>query len=170
MQESQLPADIVRGGLLIQHDNSFVDQANTLESEGVIDQIYTLLANGTPIGVMANTLVMTPDRLKNILKSSPARMRRYNAARLSRLADKSLDTLSNFSATTAMLKEESSAAKHHLGIVNAATGALGKEAEEGAGNNIVVNTQMNFGVGMETPPIPDDLKGVIDVTTVTKEK
>ena len=173
MQENQLsdklPAEIIRGGLLIQYENSFVDQANTLESEGIMDQMYALLANGTPIGVMANALAMTTDRLKNILKSSPTRMKRYKASRLSRLADKSLDTLDHFSNATFMLKEESAAARHHLGIVNTASNVLGREEVE-TGNSIVVNTQMNFGVGMETPPVPDDLKGVIDVTTVKKEK
>ena len=157
----QLPVELTRGGMLIQYENSFTDQANTLESEGILDQVYTLMANGTPIGQLAKALIMTHDRLKNILKSSPSRQRRYNIARTSALADGSLDTLALFKGHTFMLKEEAAAAKHHVNMVGVASNALGREENEEGGSKIVVNTQINYGSGMDAPPLPDDLKKVL---------
>lgn len=160
--DQKLPDNIGLAGMLIQSEYSFLDQADVLEQEGVLEQAYTLLSNGVAVGYLAQALGMTVDRMKNILKSSTLRTKRYNAARLNKLADKSFDALDLFSVKNFLLKEESSAARHHLAVIQAATNALGREGDEGNGSKIVMNTQINYGTGMEKPELPHELENILE--------
>ena len=150
------------GGMLIAHQNSFIDQANQLETEGILDQVYALMANGTSMGVVAQALGVNVGRLKNILKSTTNRQQRYHIARMSHQADSSYDSLRMFKDSTFMIKEEASAAKHHMSVITAATTSLNNISEQASGPSVIVNTQINYGAGMDTPPLPNDIKQVYD--------
>ena len=159
MQGQEL-ADFAYGGILLQAENSFIDEGDSLESSGILEQCYTMIANGIPVDELATALGIPTPRLDNILKSSAGRMAKFFLAESACLAGSSVKVLKRFKDVDFLVPEENSAVKHHANMLQAAANLAAKGDGQDKGVSITVNTENNYGVGMDIPAMPDNIKRI----------
>lgn len=160
---SLVPVDpeVLRIGMLVAKDVSIMDTANTFETEGLLEYLYTLVSMGEDLAPIATQLRMPLKNVEMAMHSSSSRRKRYLEATMTELAKGSVTSLAHFKKKTTLSKEETAAAAHHRGMVDGAAKLMTTQNEQDAGPKVIVNNTVVIGEQQEPPPLPKELQGVV---------
>ena len=156
--------DVMRVGMIVANEVGVSDIANVLETEGMLEYMYSIIACGGKLDSVSSDLRIPADKLTLILKSSPQRRMRYMEARASELTDGAFDSLKAFKSVTSLGKEQKAAADHARQVIGMAGQLVSSDKEQESGPKVVVNSTVVIGENQRPPPLPAELEGIIDVS------
>lgn len=162
MQESE---ELQRVGMLVQDSAIPSDIASVLETEGILEYLYALVAVGEDLDPIAAAMRLPMTTVRLIMRSSAPRRAKLLEARQAFLAEGSMETLESYMNKTDLDKQEAAGALHHRSMVKLSGDLLKSNKDESeAGPQVIVHANTYVGDVKAPPPLPPELKGtIIDV-------
>lgn len=145
---------------LVKRCNSMSDKAMIIEREVGTETLYTLLAMGKGLPVIASGLGLSVGELEFVLMRSTEHRHKFALAGTFDLARGSIETMANFKDVPVIDKDMSAALSHHRQVLDMWLKNSKQVNDASAG--VVVNNTIVVGEQSATPPLPDELSGVLE--------